>query len=168
LPGTDHPSAAYFTRGSGHNEKALYSERPEDYENNMLRLARKFETAKTMVPKPILEGSGQEKVGIIAFGTSHFAVIESRVQLEKESEIATDYLRVRAYPFTQEIHDFVAKHDRVYVVEQNRDEQMLSLLKIDLAAVEAVKLLPVLHFNGLPIDARFVTSAIAAQEGVTK
>jgi 2-oxoglutarate ferredoxin oxidoreductase subunit alpha len=168
LPGTDHPAAAYFTRGSGHNEKALYSERPEDYENNMLRLARKFETARTLVPKPTIEGPGKEKVGIISFGTSHWAVIESRDQLERENQIATDYLRVRAFPFTKEIHEFVAQHDRVYVVEQNRDAQMLSLLKIDLDPVQTVKLHSVLHFNGLPIDARSVTAAIATQEGACK
>ena len=165
LPGTDHPAAAYFTRGSGHNEKALYSERPEDYENNMLRLARKFETAKTLVPRPIVEGTGKQKVGIIAFGTSHWAVIESRDQLERESGLATDYLRIRAFPFTQEVADFVAAHDRIYVVEQNRDAQMLNLLKINLDPADAVKLHPVLHFNGLPIDARTVTTAIAAEEG---
>ena len=164
LPGTDHPGAAYFTRGSGHNEKALYSERPEDYENNMLRLARKFETARTLVPKPKLEGTGKEKVGIIAFGTSHWAVIESREQLERENHLATDYLRIRAFPFTQEVHEFVAQHDRVYVVEQNRDSQMLNLLKIDLDPAETVKLHSILHFNGLPIDARSVTSAIAKHE----
>ncbi len=168
LPGTDHPAAAYFTRGSGHNEKALYSERPDEYENNMLRLARKFETAKTLVPKPILEGTGKQKVGIIAFGTSHWAVIESRDQLERESHLGTDYLRVRAYPFTQEIHDFVASHERVYVVEQNRDAQMLHLLKVDLDPAQTVKLRSVLHFNGLPIDARTLTTAIASQEGAGK
>lgn len=168
LPGTDHPAASYFTRGSGHNEKALYSERPEDYENNMLRLARKFETAKTLIPKPKLEGTGKEKVGIIAFGTSHFAVVEGREQLERENQIPTDYLRVRAFPFAQEIHDFVAQHDRVYVVEQNRDAQMLNLLKIDLDPAETVKLRSILHFNGLPIDARSVTSAIASHEGAGK
>jgi len=168
LPGTDHPLAAYFTRGSGHNERALYSERPDDYENNMLRLARKFDTARTLVPKPILEGNGHEKVGIIAFGTSHWAVQESRDQLERENEIATDYLRVRAYPFTREVLDFVATHDRVYVVEQNRDAQMLNLLKIDGDPKYAVKLRSVLHFNGLPIDARSITSAITRQEGVSK
>ncbi len=168
LPGTDHPAAAYFTRGSGHNEKAFYSERPDEYENNMLRLARKFETAKTLVPRPILEGNGKQKVGIIAFGTSHWAVIESRDQLERESHLGTDYLRVRAYPFTQEIHDFVASHERVYVVEQNRDAQMLHLLKVDLDPVQIVKLRSVLHFNGLPIDARTLTTAIASQEGAGK
>jgi 2-oxoglutarate ferredoxin oxidoreductase subunit alpha len=165
LPGTDHPAAAYFTRGSGHNEKALYSERPEDYANNMLRLARKFETAKTLVPRPVLEGTGKQKVGIIAFGTSHWAVVESRDQLERESGLATDYLRIRAFPFTQEVADFVAAHDRIYVVEQNRDAQMLNLLKTNLDPADAVKLHPVLHFNGLPIDARTVTTAIAAEEG---
>jgi len=168
LPGTDHPSASYFTRGSGHNEKAQYSERPQDYENNMLRLAKKFETAKSLVPKPVLEGSGTEKIGIIAFGTSHWAVIESRDQLEREFKVAADYLRVRAFPFTQAIHDFVASHDRVYVVEQNRDSQMLNLLKIDLDPVQTIKLRSVLHFNGLPIDARTVTAAIAAHEGASK
>ncbi len=165
LPGTDHPAAAYFTRGTGHNEKALYSERPEDYENNMLRLARKFETAKTLVPKPVIEGTGLETVGIVAFGTSHWAVIESREQLERESQLATDYLRLRAYPFTQEVADFVASHERIYVVEQNRDAQMLNLLKTDLDPAEAVKLHSVLHFDGLPIDARSVTAAIVAAEG---
>ena len=134
----------------------------------MLRLARKFETAGTLVPKPMLEGTGSERVGIIAFGTSHWAVIESRDQLSARCEIATDYLRMRAYPFTQEMHDFVAQHERVYVVEQNRDAQMMNLLKIDLDAAEVVKLHSVLHFNGLPIDARTVTSAIAAQEGVSQ
>ena len=168
LPGTDHPAAAYFTRGSGHNDKALYSERPGDYENNMLRLTRKFETARTLVPKPILEGDGRQKVGIIAFGTSHWAMVESRDQLERECEIPTDYLRVCAYPFTQEVRDFVARHERIYVVEQNRDAQLLNLLKVDLDPVEVVKLRSVLHFNGLPIDARSITSQIAAQEGASK
>ncbi|MHB1793801.1 MAG: 2-oxoacid:acceptor oxidoreductase subunit alpha [Acidobacteriaceae bacterium] len=168
LPGTDHPDAAYFTRGTGHNEKAQYTERPDDYENNMQRLARKFETAKTLVPKPVVEGKGREKVGIIAFGSSHWAVIEGRDQLERESKLGTDYLRIRAYPFTQEIHDFVAQHERVYVVEQNRDSQMLNLLKIDLDPAQVVKLRSVLHFNGLPIDARSITTVIAAQEGAVK
>jgi len=165
LPGTDHPSAAYFTRGTGHNEKALYSERPGDYEDNMLRLARKFETARTLVPKPVLQGTGTERVGIIAFGSSDFAVAESRSQLARQHTLPTDYLRVRAFPFTPEVAAFVAAHDRIYVVEQNRDAQLLSLLKIDLPPADVAKLHSVLHFNGLPIDARSVTTAIAAAEG---
>ncbi len=95
-------------------------------------------------------------------------MIESREQLEREYHVSTDYLRVRAYPFTDGVHEFVAKYERIYVVEQNRDSQLLNLLKIDLAPTEAVKLHSVLHFNGLPIDARSITSAIGSQEGANK
>ena len=132
LPGTDHPQASFFTRGSGHNEKALYTERPDDYQNLMERLDRKFDTARKLVPAPVVVANGNSKVGIIAFGTTDFAVTESRDQLKKEYGVETDYLRIRAYPFTREIHDFVASHERIYVIEQNRDAQMLSLLKLDL------------------------------------
>ncbi len=166
LPGTDHPKAAYFTRGSGHNDKAQYSERPEDYQNLMERLARKFETARTLVPAPVIVQDGKSKVGIIAYGTSDFAVMESRDQLKTEYGVEADYLRIRAYPFAREIHDFVASHERVYIVEQNRDAQMLSLLKLDLAADQTTKLRSVRHFNGLPIDARSVTDEIVMQEGI--
>jgi len=166
LPGTDHPKAAYFTRGSGHNDKALYSERPEDYQNLMERLARKFETARTLVPAALVVQTGRSKVGIIAYGTSDFAVTESRDQLRKEYGVEADYLRLRAYPFSREVRDFVASHERIYVVEQNRDAQMLSLLKLDLPAAEITKLRSVRHFNGLPIDARSVTDEIVLQEGI--
>ena len=165
-PGTDHPKAAYFTRGSGHNESAKYTERADDYQNLMERLARKFETARTLVPHPVVVQNGKSKVGIIAYGTSDFAVLESRDQLKKEHGVETDYLRLRAYPFTKEIHEFVASHDRVYIVEQNRDAQMLSLLKLDLPASDAVKLRSIRHFNGLPIDARSVTDEFILQEGI--
>ena len=166
LPGTDHPQASYFTRGSGHNEKALYTERPDDYQNLMERLNRKFETARTLVPKPVVVQTGKSKVGLIAFGSSDFAVMESRDQLKKEYGVETDYLRIRAFPFTHEIHDFIDSHDRVYVVEQNRDAQMLSLLKLDLSTEDVVKLRSVRHFNGLPIDARFITDALILQEEI--
>ncbi|HUS20330.1 MAG TPA: 2-oxoacid:acceptor oxidoreductase subunit alpha [Terriglobales bacterium] len=165
LPGTDHAAAAYFTRGSGHNEKAQYSERGDDYQNNMERLDRKFETARALVPKPELVALGTSKIGIIAFGTSDFAIRESRDQLGNEFKMKTDYLRLRAFPFSREVHEFVAAHDRVYVVEQNRDGQMLSLLKLDIAAEQVGKLRSVRHFNGLPIDARSVTDDIVSQEG---
>jgi 2-oxoglutarate ferredoxin oxidoreductase subunit alpha len=166
LPGTAHPAAAYFTRGSGHNEKAQYSERPDDYVNNMDRLARKFETARKFVPLPVKEVSGTStsKIGIIAYGTTHWALTESCDQLLQENNIAVDYLRVRAYPFTQDVHDFIKDHDRVYVVEQNRDAQMFQLIKLDIAADQVTKLRSVVHYNGLPIDARSVTDAIVSQE----
>ena len=165
LPGTEHPAAAYFTRGSGHNEKAQYSERPDDYQNNMERLNRKFETARSYAPRPEVVADRGEKLGIIAYGSSDFAVRESRDQLKQEYQISTDYLRIRAFPFSREVHDFVAKHERVYVVEQNRDAQMMSLLKLDLNTSQTPKLRSVRHFNGLPIDARSVTDDIISQEG---
>jgi 2-oxoglutarate ferredoxin oxidoreductase subunit alpha len=166
LPGTDHPMAAYFTRGSGHNEKAQYTERPDDYFNNMERLSKKFETARTVVPRPEVVQTGKARIGLIAFGSSDFATRESRDQLKREYGLDTDYLRLRAYPFSREVHEFVASHDRLYVIEQNRDAQMLSLLKLDLQAEEIVKLRSIRHFNGLPIDARSVTDDLVTQEGI--
>jgi len=165
LPGTDHPAAAYFTRGSGHNDKSNYSERPDDYENNMERLNRKFETSRSFVPRPeILKGTNA-KIGIIAYGTSHWGVTESRDQLRSEYAIETDYLRLRAYPFTREVHEFVEQHDRVYVVEQNRDAQMLSLLKLDLNPELTTRLRSISHLDGLPLDARSVTDELSTMEG---
>jgi len=165
LPGTDHPKAAYFTRGSGHNEKAQYSERPDDYQHNMERLAKKFESARAAVPKPEVVANGTSKIGVIAYGSTDFAMRESQSQLEREFKLSTDYLRLRAYPFSREVHDFVKSHERVYVVEQNRDAQMLQLIKLDLESGQVHKLRSVLHFNGLPIDARSITDEIISQEG---
>jgi 2-oxoglutarate ferredoxin oxidoreductase subunit alpha len=166
LPGTDHPQAAFFTRGSGHNERALYTERPDEYQQVMERLARKFETARKAVPAPVTVANGTSKIGLIAYGTTDFAVTESREQLKAEYNLETDYLRIRAFPFTREIHEFIATHDRIYVIEQNRDAQMLSLLKLDLPAEDATKLRSVRHYNGLPIDARSVTDELVMQEGI--
>jgi 2-oxoglutarate/2-oxoacid ferredoxin oxidoreductase subunit alpha len=164
LPGTEHPKAAYFTRGSGHNEQANYSERPEDYENNMRRLSRKLDTARTAVPAPVVHGSGKSEIGIIAFGTSHWALTESLDQLRDEHKLTPDYMRIRAYPFAPEVADFVRSHRRVYVVEQNRDAQLASLLKLDLESDLVPRLRSVARLDGLPIDARSVTEDIAAKE----
>jgi 2-oxoglutarate ferredoxin oxidoreductase subunit alpha len=165
LPGTEHPAAAYFTRGSGHNAQANYSERPQDYENNMERLYRKFEHARALAPSPVVETVPNAEIGIIAFGSSHWALTESRDQLRDEYKVATDYLRIRAFPFSPEIADFVRAHKRVYVVEQNRDAQMMSLLKLDLDNELAPKLRSVARLDGLPMDARSVTDEIIAMEG---
>jgi len=164
LPGTTHPGGAYFTRGSGHNEKAQYSERADDYVRNMDRLARKFETARSFVPAPVREIARSSKIGIIAYGTSHWALVESCDQLRKEHNLQVDYLRLRAYPFNQDVHEFIKDHDCIYVVEQNRDAQMFQLLKLDVDADQIIKLRSVLHYNGLPIDARSVTDAIISQQ----
>jgi 2-oxoglutarate/2-oxoacid ferredoxin oxidoreductase subunit alpha len=164
LPGTQHPAASYFTRGSGHNAQAQYSEKPEDYENNMERLERKFEQARVFVPAPVLEVSNKSDVGVIAFGTSHWAMTESLDQLRHEHKLNVDYLRIRAYPFAHEVADFVREHRRVYVVEQNRDAQLFSLLKLDLESEFVPRLRSVARLDGLPIDARSVTNDIAAME----
>jgi 2-oxoglutarate ferredoxin oxidoreductase subunit alpha len=164
-PGTRHPSAAWFARGSGHNEKAQYTERPDDYVNNMDRLARKFATARKLIPPAELVQDGA-KVGIIAYGTSHHAMVESLSQLLKEYGVGIDYLRLRGFPFGEEVHDFIARHDRVYVVDQNRDHQMFDLLKLDIKAEHVTKLRSVRHYKGLPLDARTVTDAVLAQEEV--
>jgi 2-oxoglutarate ferredoxin oxidoreductase subunit alpha len=164
LPGTQHPAAAYFTRGSGHDAMAKYSEKPEDYENNMLRLNRKFEQARSFVPGPVVQGSGNSEIGLIAYGTSHWAIVESLDQLRKEHDLAPDYLRIRAYPFAHEIADFVRSHRRVYVIEQNRDGQMFSLLRLDLEGELVPRLRSVARLDGLPLDARSVTNDIVAME----
>jgi len=166
LPGTPHPKAAYFTRGSGHNDAAGYTEKPDEYQVVMERLSRKFENARKAVPAPIAVKDGSSKIGILAFGSSDFAVRESLDQIKKEHKLDVDYMRIRGYPFAHEIHDFVASHERVYVVEQNRDAQMASLLKLDLSADQVVKLRSILHYNGLPIDARSITDEFATKEGL--
>jgi 2-oxoglutarate ferredoxin oxidoreductase subunit alpha len=166
LPGTDHPKAAYFTRGSGHNDAAGYTEKPDEYLAVMERLSRKFDSARKLVPAPIAVKDGSSKIGFLAFGSTDFALRESMDQISNEHKTSVDYMRIRAFPFAHEIHDFVASHDRVYVVEQNRDAQLLSLLKLDLPSDQVVKLRSILHYNGLPIDARSITEEFATKEGL--
>src|SRR5580692_2799556 len=165
LPGTRHSKAAYFTRGTGHTESAAYSERPEDYVAGMDRLARKFENARKLVPAPLTWKNGSSKIGILAYGSSDYAIREGMDLIKKEYGQDVDYMRIRAYPFAHEIHDFVASHERIYVVEQNRDAQLASLLKLDLPAEQVVKLRSILHFNGLPLDAQTVVEEFATREG---
>lgn len=156
---------AYFCRGSGHNELGQYSERPADYVQNVDRLTRKFETARALMPVPVVDLAPDARVGLVGFGTSHWGIVESRDQLREEAGLNTSYLRLRAYPFGAAVGEFVARHDRVYVVEQNRDGQMLALLRGELDASLLTRLRSVRHYDGLPIDARTITDAILAQEG---
>ncbi len=165
LPGTKHNKAAYFTRGSGHNAKALYTEREDDYINNMDRLARKFETMRQFVPKPVVQQSPEAKIGYVASGTSDYAVRESIEQLRDEHGIEASYLRLRAYPFTDELTEFIRRHDRVYVVDQNRDAQWLALMRLEFDADLIAKLRSVRYYGGLPLDARTLTDKVVAQEG---
>jgi 2-oxoglutarate ferredoxin oxidoreductase subunit alpha len=166
LPGTRHPKAAYFTRGSGHNDAAAYTEKPDEYQAVMDRLTRKFENARKLVPAPLMVKDKSSKIGFLAYGTTDFALRESMDQIKKEFKLDVDYLRIRAFPFTHEIHDFVASHERVYVVEQDRDAQLASLLKLDLPADQVVKLRSILFYNGLPMDARSITDEFVTKEGL--
>jgi 2-oxoglutarate/2-oxoacid ferredoxin oxidoreductase subunit alpha len=164
LPGTDHPRAAYFARGTGHDERAAYSESPETFERNMARLEKKLDGARALCPAPVAQGRGTAEVGLLAYGSSHHAVVETVSQLRGEASLEVDYLRVRAYPFSREVEAFVAAHRRTYVVEQNRDAQLLSLLKLDLPAGLVPRLRVVAHVHGLPLDARSVTDEILEKE----
>src|SRR5437763_424014 len=163
IPGDGLP--AYFTRGSGHNAKGQYSERPDDYVDNMDRLARKFETARRYVPKPVIALNPGAKIGFIRYGTTHWATEESRDQLREETKVETSYFRLRGYPFNEELARFVDAHERLYVIEQNRDAQLLQLMKLELTPEQQTRLRSVLHYNGLPIDARSISDDVLAQEG---
>ena len=163
LPGTDHPLAAYFARGSGHDENAGYSEKPEDYEDLMNRLDRKRETARSLVPGPVVEYEDGAEVGLISYGSTDVAMGECRNQLRSEHNVLTHYFRLRALPFSRELHDFFSVCKRVYVVEQNKDGQMANMIKMELKEGHG-KIRKILHFKGLPIDARFITDGLVSQE----
>jgi 2-oxoglutarate/2-oxoacid ferredoxin oxidoreductase subunit alpha len=165
LPGNPHPKAAYFTRGSGHNERAEYTERPDDYARNMDRLSQKYETARQRVPSAIVEQNPNAKIGLIAFGSSHWAVVECRDRLLAHYQLETSYLRLRAVPFGPELQAFIRDHDRVYIIEQNRDGQMHSLIRLDVQADLLTKLRSVRQYDGLPISAGSIVEGILSQEG---
>jgi 2-oxoglutarate ferredoxin oxidoreductase subunit alpha len=156
---------AYFCRGSGHTDRAQYSERPNDYVAAVERLDRKFQRARELMPPPVVEHSPGARVGMIGYGSSHWGILESRDQLKQEAGLETSYLRLRAFPFGDGVEAFIAACDRVYVVEQNRDAQMAALLKLDVDAALAPRLRSVLHYDGLPLDARTITDVILSQEG---
>jgi 2-oxoglutarate ferredoxin oxidoreductase subunit alpha len=162
LPGTDHPLAAYFTRGSGHNDEAQYSERPEDWANNMARLNRKLDTARTLVPKPVVTTAKGAKVGIISYGTNDPAIVEGRDRLESKG-LKTSYLRLRALPIEDTTRKFIEKHDRIYVIENNTDGQMASLIHMEYPEL-APKVMSVCQSNGMPLSARWVTENVAEWE----
>jgi 2-oxoglutarate ferredoxin oxidoreductase subunit alpha len=158
VPGTEHPLAAYFTRGSGHDENAHYSENPDVFRRNLDRLTRKHDAARGAVPQPVADESGHA-IGIVAYGTTHHAVVEARDKL-RDAGVETDYLRVRALPFAAEVAAFIQRHERVYVVEQNRDGQLLGLLRSELPAHLISRLQSVRHYNGVPIDAQAIVEPL--------
>jgi 2-oxoglutarate ferredoxin oxidoreductase subunit alpha len=166
-PGTHPTRGAYFTRGTTKDRFARYSEAGPDYVDNMQRLLRKFETAKELVPKPVLRPARQSsRLGVIYFGSTSPAMHEALDALEREG-VQLDALRVRAFPFQDEVYDFIADHEKVFVVEQNRDAQLRMLL-VNEGAVDPSRLISVLHYDGTPITARFIIGEIAEKVAVLK
>lgn len=162
--GNRHPRAAYFTRGTGKNEYARYSEDSEVWEQMQARVKHKFETARTLVPQPAIEmDAPQGSIGIISFGSTEAAIQEARDQLRERHEIETNYMRVRALPFSDDVRTFIEQHDRCYVVELNRDGQLHQILKIEYPDL-STRLISTAHLDGLPLTARWVREAILAKE----
>jgi 2-oxoglutarate ferredoxin oxidoreductase subunit alpha len=163
VPGVDHPRAAYFARGTGHTDRATYSEKAEDWVQNLERLRKKFETAKHYIPAPVIDYNPDIKIGIISYGSNDPAVEEGRQRLA-ESNIATNYLRMRAVPVQDEVVEFIRKHDRVYVVENNFDGQMNMILRMEIPAELVTKLVSLPLGDTLPMTARWIHTQIMEQE----
>jgi 2-oxoglutarate ferredoxin oxidoreductase subunit alpha len=165
LPGTDHPAAGYFTRGSGHDEHARYTENADTYARNMDRLMKKLETARHELPAPIVDETDKSPVGLIAFGSTHAAVLEARETLASAGR-TVDYLRLRALPLADEVAAFVSRHERTYVVEQNRDGQVYDMVRLALPAELVGRIRSIRHYNGQPIPAVAISEPLMQLEAV--
>ncbi|WGM38092.1 2-oxoglutarate oxidoreductase subunit KorA [Caulobacter sp. NIBR1757] len=163
-PGTHPSKGAYFTRGTSRDRYARYSEEGAVYVDNMERLLRKFETAKSLVPQPIEAKAGKPtRFGVIHYGSTGPAMDEAMAALEAQG-LYVDALRIRAFPFPGEVFDFIERHDLVFVIEQNRDAQLRTLLMAE-GGVDPARLVKILHYEGAPITARFITKEITALMG---
>jgi 2-oxoglutarate ferredoxin oxidoreductase subunit alpha len=163
LPG-EHPKGAYFTRGSGHNKYGAYTEDSAEYKEVVDRLLVKWNTARSMVPAPTIEYSKFNSTAILSVGSCDEAIKEALIRL-KEKNIGMNYCRVKAFPFNDDVKTFIDKHEQIYVVEQNRDGQLRSLLILDVDA-DPKKLISILHYDGMPINAGFVIDKV--EEEITK
>ncbi|MCA9926501.1 MAG: 2-oxoacid:acceptor oxidoreductase subunit alpha, partial [Anaerolineales bacterium] len=161
LPGNENPLAAWFARGTGHNAKAVYSERPEDWLANTDRLKRKFETARKLVPTPVVDEAADAKIGILAFGTTMYAIEEARDRLAADG-IETSFMRLRALPINDNVKNFVAQYDKVYVIELNRDGQLHKILQTEMPDM-ATKLVSLAFLDGMPLTAHWVVEAISSK-----
>ncbi len=162
LPGNQHAESAWFARGTGHDPYARYSEDPDDWYENMERLKKKFTLAESLVPGPVIEDSEKAEVGILASGSCDPAVQEARAIL-KEEGLLTDYCRVRAVPFTEAVREFIRTHQRVYVVEMNRDGQLHQLLLLDVPELSE-KLISTARLDGLPFTAAWIVNQLRTGE----
>ena len=160
IPGVGE-KGAYFTRGSGHNQYGAYTEDSAEYQQVMERLSRKFRTAAGPVPKLAISGSGHARHAIVSLGSCDGAVREALAVLERQG-VRLDYMRVRGFPFGEEVEEFLAAHETIFVVEQNRDAQLRALLTIE-TAVEKRKLRSILHYSGFPVSCDFVVAGVNAE-----
>ena len=160
LPGT-HPKGAYFTRGSGHTKLGAYTEDADEYQDVIDRLLVKWETARNILPEPDIEYSKFNQTAVLTIGSGHAACCEALDRL-REQNVNVNYCRVKAFPFDETVSEFIEKHDVVYVVEQNRDAQLRTLLILD-GDADPKKLVPLLHYNGNPINADFVIERVLAE-----
>ena len=166
-PGTHPTKGAFFTRGTSRDEYAVYTEDGSEYEKNMQRLLKKWQTAKSYVPAPeIIKAKGGSSIGVLHYGTSMDSTLEAIDYLAEEG-VAIDSCRIRAFPFTKAIEKFIDKHDTVFLVEQNRDAQMRSLLVND-CEINPKDIIPILNYDGMPITARFIQSKIRTHIGGAK
>jgi 2-oxoglutarate ferredoxin oxidoreductase subunit alpha len=166
LPGNTYPSAAYFARGTGHNPEARYSEEPEVWHDNLERLKRKYQASKPLLPRPVVENVPEARTGIIAFGSTDPAIHEARHQF-LQTGLPTDYLRLRAIPFTEEVEEFIRKHEVVYVVEMNRDGQLNQLLSVEYPEL-ATRFVSIAYTDGLPMTAQRVREMILAHKNAAQ
>lgn len=164
VPGNRHPNSAYFTRGTGHDEYANYSEHPEEWENNLLRIKNKINSSRTDTPEPVVKKQRGAKNGLIAFGSTDSAVIEALDYL-KEDGVKLNYLRLRALPPAPEVLEFIRKHEKVYVLENNRDGQMHSILSLEVPD-KAADLRSLAHVDGLPLSAEWIRESILQEENL--
>lgn len=167
IPATHPSKGAYFTRGSSHDRYARYSEKGTDYVEVMQRLLRKLETAKTLVPQPIeRKAEAPAKFGVLYYGSTAVAMDEAVSVLAGRS-LPLDLMRVRAFPFSEAVEDFIARHEQVFIIEQNRDAQLMKLI-VNECGIDPAKFVSILHFDGTPITARFIVREIAARAGLEK
>jgi 2-oxoglutarate/2-oxoacid ferredoxin oxidoreductase subunit alpha len=160
LPGV-HPKAAYFTRGSGHNQFGAYTEDAADYQQVLDRLMKKWATAKKLVPRAVIDATAGSSVGIVSLGSCDGAIREAHDVLRARG-VGVDYMRVRSFPFSEDVERFLAAHELLFVVEQNRDAQLRSLLTLE-TAVDKAKLRSLLHYSGLPISSAFIVEGVLAE-----
>jgi 2-oxoglutarate ferredoxin oxidoreductase subunit alpha len=160
LPGT-HPKAAYFTRGSGHTQYGTYTEDSTEYQIVLDRLLKKWDTARKLVPHALINATAGNTIGIVSLGSCDGAVHEA-LDVLKSQGVTADYMRIRAFPFGEEVERFLATHETVFVVEQNRDAQLKALLTLE-TSIEKSKLRSLLHYDGMPITASFVVEGVLAQ-----